>query len=65
MTGNSKYDHANTPVGVKPNWQILSFIKGADSVYSFAVMTPKALSIESVNAPREGAELYNYGTEQS
>jgi hypothetical protein len=45
--------------------QILSFINGADSVYSFAVMMPIALSTESVNAPGQGVDLYKYGTKQS
>jgi hypothetical protein len=47
------------------NARILCFINGTASAYSFAVMMPKALSTDSVNALRQGATLYNYGTEQS
>jgi hypothetical protein len=65
MTENSKRSHANTGIEVKPNGQILSFIKRGDSVYSFEVITLKALSTEFINAPQKGAELYDYGTEQS
>jgi hypothetical protein len=45
--------------------RIVSFITGGDSVYSLTAMTPKAISTQSVNAPQQGAYLYNYGTEQS
>jgi hypothetical protein len=47
------------------NARILCFIYETVSGYSFAVMMPKALCRESVNAPQQGAELYDYGTEQS
>ena len=65
MMANSNYGHTNPDVGIKPNGQILSFIKRGDSVYSFEVITLKALSTEFINAPQKGAELYDYGTEQS
>jgi hypothetical protein len=65
MMANSNYGHTNPDVGIKPNRQILSFINTANSVYSSAAMTTKAFSTESVNPPQKGADLYNYGTEQS
>jgi len=57
----TKTAQAMTPIAA----QNLSFIKGADSVYPSAAMTPNAFSMELVNAPQQGAELYDYGTEQS
>ena len=64
MTENSKHGVAKLGDGVNQPGQSCPLSTG-HSVYSITAMTPTTFSSKSVNAPQQGADIYNYGTEQS